>query len=326
MKRVWCTMESVEANLDALAASKVLVVGDIMLDRYWFGSVDRISPEAPVPVLTVGETEERIGGAGNVAANVRALAGVSSLIGFVGNDEAGRAVHDMVDSGQIGNGIYTDPKIKTTLKLRLIARNQQLLRTDFEDSPSRDALDQLIEQYGSFIKDHDAVVLSDYGKGALTDIPTLISIAKAHACPILVDPKGSSFDQYAGATIITPNLKEFIAVAGPCADEEEMERKAHDLIARLDIDCLLITLSEKGMVLFSKENAPVYQSAKTLEVYDVSGAGDTVIAVMAMSMAARLDNDAALDLANAAAGVVVSKLGTATLTCEELRFALMREN
>ena len=318
-------MESVERNLELLSAAKVLVVGDIMLDRYWFGAVDRVSPEAPVPVVAVNEIEERIGGAGNVAANVCALGGTSCLLGITGHDEAGEAIAGLVRERSIQGALQTDKTISTTLKLRVIARNQQLLRADFEQHPAQEVVDGLLEAFEEKEGDFDVVVFSDYGKGALSDIEKMIDIAIAQAVPVLVDPKGSTFDRYRGATVITPNLKEFAEVVGTPVDQDDMAQKAYPLLERLGIKQVLVTLSEQGMVLFAGGSC-IHQPAKTLEVYDVSGAGDTVIAVMAMAVAAGLSDQDSLDMANTAAGVVVSKLGTATLGLDELQDALLDGN
>ncbi len=317
-------MEWVEDKLERLADIRVLVVGDVMLDRYWFGSVDRISPEAPVPVVSVDSTEERIGGAGNVSCNVTALRGQSTLLGIVGKDEAGERVDDLARACGVTSALVVDENIKTTIKLRVISRNQQLLRADFETSPGVNALNRSMKQFEELIDQHDIVVLSDYAKGGLGRIEQMIEMANRHDKPVLVDPKGSQFERYRGATMITPNLKEFEAVVGEADSREEMGHKAAALIEALEISKLLITLSEKGVVLFNRQSTAMHRVAKTHEVYDVSGAGDTVIAVMAMALATGLNDADSLELANTAAGIVVSKLGTATVGMEELKVALQQ--
>ncbi|NKB75755.1 MAG: D-glycero-beta-D-manno-heptose-7-phosphate kinase [Gammaproteobacteria bacterium] len=315
-------MESVDHSLKNLSKARILVVGDIMLDRYWFGGVDRVSPEAPVPVVAVDEIESRIGGAANVAGNISSLGANSTLLGIVGDDEAGRQVTAIAASASIKNEVEVDPSIQTTVKLRVVSRNQQLLRADFEDRPGDPALSGMMQKYKKLLLEHDVVVLSDYGKGVLVGIEEMIRLANDAGKLTLVDPKGKDFSRYREATLITPNLKEFSEVVGACIDNADMETKAAKIIDELNIGKLLITLSEKGMALFAKDSLPIYQGAKTQEVYDVSGAGDTVIAVMAMALAAGLDDHDALDLSNSAAGVVVSKIGTATASLKELRSAL----
>ncbi|NKB61562.1 MAG: D-glycero-beta-D-manno-heptose-7-phosphate kinase [Gammaproteobacteria bacterium] len=319
-------MELVDDNLKRLTDARILVVGDIMLDRYWFGSVDRISPESPVPVLAVNDVQERMGGAANVAANVASLGASSTLLGVVGDDEAGKQICTLTRTASIRSEVYVDPSMQTTVKLRMVSRNQQLLRTDFEERPKEAALNGMMSRFSDLLGDHDVVVLSDYGKGALVYVEEMIRLANELGKQTLVDPKGKDFSRYAGATMITPNLKEFSEVVGSPVDDDELETIAGNVIHQLDIRKLLVTLSEKGMAMFAKNTRPIYQVAKTQEVYDVSGAGDTVIASMALALAAKLDDHDALDLANSAAGIVVSKIGTATASLEELRLALKGGN
>ncbi len=315
-------MESVDSNLEKLKQARVLVVGDVMLDQYWLGDVKRISPEAPVPVVAVNETEERIGGAGNVARNITALGGSCTILSVVGDDVAGKRVEEISTDSGITSEIITDPTIKTTIKVRVISRNQQLLRADFESQPHQNALEELLDKYAELIEKHDAVVLSDYGKGGLTQIDALIKLAKSKNKSVLVDPKGNDYSKYRGATMITPNLAEFESVSGEVVGNDDMDVKARYLIKQNELSHLLITLSEKGMVMFNADEGSIHIPARSREVYDVSGAGDTVIAVMAMSLSVGLEKSVALELANSAAGIVVSKLGTATANRNELKAAI----
>ena len=318
-------MVSADANLKKLAAGKVLVAGDVMLDRYWFGQVERISPEAPVPVVQVVASEERIGGAGNVACNITSLGGQCTLLAVVGDDEAGGKVAEIATHSGIAHQLVLDDTAKTTIKLRVLSRNQQLLRADFESPPGSAALDEVTERFSGLLAEHQAVVLSDYGKGGLDHIEDLIKLAAKKHIPVLVDPKGGNFARYRGANIVTPNRMEFEQVAGTVVDDDDMEAKANQLIKQHNFDKLLVTLSDRGMALFAKQCAPILREAHVREVYDVSGAGDSVIAVIAMATAAGIEDDIALELANSVAGVVVSKLGTATATIEELQAALKRD-
>ncbi len=337
----WCIMVSAEAKptakravardnkpadeLGKLAACNILVVGDAMLDRYWLGAVERISPEAPVPVVEVKSSYERIGGAGNVACNIAALGGKCTLLSIVGDDEAGGRVAEIATQSGINPQLVTDQSAKTTIKLRVLSRNQQLLRADFESPPPRTALDATTTRFANLLAGHQVVVLSDYGKGGLARIETLIDLAARARIPVLVDPKGGDFSRYRGATMVTPNLKEFEQVAGAITDDEDMAARAHDLMTRHQLEKILVTMSDRGMVLFSRQRDPIRREARVREVYDVSGAGDSVIAVMAMATAAGLPDDTGLVLANSTAGLVVSKLGTATATRDELKAALERD-
>ena len=318
-------MESADSNLAKLAATRILVVGDVMLDRYWMGEVKRISPEAPVPVISVQETNERLGGAGNVARNITALGGECSMLGIVGEDEAGRSIEKIARKSSIKVVLENDASINTTIKLRVVSKNQQLLRADFENSPCKEVLDTVLVRYQKLIGDHDAVVFSDYGKGTLAEIESMIKIAAANGKPVLIDPKGFDYSRYCGATLITPNLAEFESAAGVVQGDGDLEMKAASLIGKLDLKHLLVTLSDKGMKLFSADTESIHIPARSREVYDVSGAGDTVIAVMAMAFSARLPNYIGLELANSAAGIVISKLGTATASIDELRAAIMED-
>lgn len=323
-------MESAAADfyqraVDRLPACRVLVAGDVMLDRYWFGRVDRVSPEAPVPVIAVDASEERLGGAGNVAGNIAALGGKSTLLSVVGADEAGRKVAEIAARLRVDSQLVVDRAFQTTIKLRMMSRNQQLLRADFESFPGGPALKDAADKFAGLLEHHQAVVLSDYGKGGLNQIETLIDLAAKKNIPVLVDPKGGNFSRYRGAAMVTPNLKEFERVAGTVRDDADMRAKANHLMQAHDLNQLLVTLSNRGMALFSRERDTLRRDARAKEIYDVSGAGDSVIAVMAMAMATGLDDHAAVSLANSAAGVVVSKLGTSTADLDELRAAVGRD-
>ncbi|MFT6031822.1 MAG: rfaE bifunctional protein kinase chain/domain [Arenicella sp.] len=297
---------------------KTLVVGDVMLDRYWFGSVDRISPEAPVPVLAVKREESRAGGAANVAHNLLALGAHTKLLSVVGDDDAGREIERIIVGYGAQARLTIDKSIKTIVKLRMVAQNQQLLRADFEEKPSDEILSQCLDDYRDAVRQADVVVLSDYGKGGLTHVADMIAAAKALGKPVIIDPKGSDYSRYSGATLITPNMKEFEAVAGSCSSDAEFSCKAHGLRDELELDYLLVTRSEKGMSLFSRDGAQIDSPATALEVYDVSGAGDTVISLMALATVAGFSNEDKLTLANTVAGIVVGKLGTAVATIDEV--------
>ena len=311
-------MQSVENNLKKLATARVLVAGDVMLDQYWMGNVDRISPEAPVPIVTVNASEVRLGGAGNVARNIASLDGSSTLVGIIGHDDAGRSVTELARQSGINAIFQSDPAGKTTVKLRVVSKNQQLLRADFEGKPDQRVLAGMLMVFRDHIENNDAVVLSDYGKGGLADIEEMISITRRANKPVLIDPKGNDYSRYRGATLITPNLAEFESVAGKVESTDDLSDKAASVIRDYDLEALLVTLSDKGMTLFERNESPLHIPARSREVYDVSGAGDTVIGVMAMVFAADLDKSAGLGIANSAAGVVISKFGTTTATSAEL--------
>jgi rfaE bifunctional protein kinase chain/domain len=306
--------------LDKILQVRLLVVGDVMLDRYWFGEVNRISPEAPVPVVKVERVEERLGGAANVARNAASLGAVTALLSVVGDDEAGRSLARLLDEGQIDANLHIDREIDTIVKLRVIGRQQQLLRIDFETAPSHEVLQAKLADFERRVFDADVVILSDYGKGGLTHVSEMIRIARAHDKPVLVDPKGDEWEKYAGATVITPNRSELKQVVGGWKSEAELEAKARKLRGGLGIEALLVTRSEDGMTLFADETH--HQPAVAREVFDVSGAGDTVIATLAVMIAAGADWAEAIRVANIAGGIVVGKLGTAVVTRHELAAAL----
>ena len=304
-----------------LSSVRLLIVGDVMLDRYWFGDVSRISPEAPVPVVKVERCEERPGGAANVARNAAALGARVALLSLVGKDEAGESLARLVAEGGIDASLHVDEGVSTTVKLRVIGRQQQLLRIDFENRPSHEVLRAKLKEFQQRLPDCDAVVFSDYGKGGLTHISEMIQLARAAGKVVLVDPKGDDYSAYRGATIITPNRSEMREVVGRWKDEADLERRATELRERLELGALLVTRSEEGMSLFLPGRA-IHEKAVAREVFDVSGAGDTVIATLAVMAAHGADWADAIHVANVAAGIVVGKLGTAVVTRDELAAAL----
>ncbi len=305
--------------------AQVLVVGDLMLDRYWYGGASRISPEAPVPVVKVSHREDRIGGAGNVALNIASLGAGASLVAVVGRDEAAEALRTRLDSAGIHCDFQVSDTHPTITKLRVVSRGQQLLRMDFEEefAPSDSA--ELPDKTAGLLAGVRVVVLSDYRKGALRDPSGLLALARARGIPVLVDPKGDDFGCYRGATLLTPNLQEFEAVAGRCASEHELVSRGLAVAASLDLEALLITRGEQGMTLIRPAHQALHLPARAREVFDVTGAGDTVIAVLAASLASGVELPEAVALANIAAGIVVGKLGTATVSGPELRRAIQQE-
>ena len=303
--------------LAQLQQGRVLVVGDVMLDRYWYGSVDRISPEAPVPVVRVTREEERLGGSANVAYNVVSLGAPCTLLSVVGNDEASHTLERLIERTGITPCLGRDEQLKTTVKLRIIGRQQQLIRADFENAPQRELLATQTSQFNALIDQHQAVLFSDYGKGGLAHVADMIATARAHQRPVLIDPKGTDYSRYRGATVITPNRAELQEVIGRWQDEADLERKAQALREQLELDALLLTRSEEGMTLYDPQGS-CHVEAQAREVFDVTGAGDTVIATMALMLACGLTLAQAMEHANRAGGLVVAKFGTATLTYEEL--------
>lgn len=306
---------------EQLKKSRVLVVGDVMLDRYWFGDVERISPEAPVPVVRIHQMEERLGGAANVARNISALGAQATLMGVVGQDEAGGRIRALLAESGIQDHIFDDPQAKTTVKLRVLGKQQQLLRADFESLPDREVLLEKRDQFTALLPKVQAVVLSDYGKGGLLHIQEMIAAAKAHGVMVLVDPKGDEYSRYQGATMLTPNRTEFMQVVGRWQTESEMTAKAHRLRQSLGLAHLLVTRSEEGMTLYTDSQGSLLRchvTAQAREVFDVSGAGDTVIATLAVALSADATVQEAMEIANRAGGIVVGKLGTATVTADEL--------
>ena len=306
---------------ERLAKARVLVVGDAMLDRYWFGAVDRISPEAPVPVVRVTREEERLGGAANVALNVKTLGAQATLLTVVGDDEPARKLRHLLEQEGVTALLGSDPQLYTIVKLRVIGRAQQLLRVDFENQPDHEVLASLLSDYERVLPAHDVVLFSDYGKGGLTHIPRMIELARAAGKPVLVDPKGSDYSRYAGATVITPNRAELAQVIGLWSSEAQLLERAQALRKEHRLDGLMLTRSEDGMSLFDGEARDGGHSrvpAQAREVFDVTGAGDTVIATLAAMLACGLSLREAMPLANRAGGIVVGKFGTASVSYEEL--------
>ncbi len=312
-------------KLPDFSAAKVLVVGDLMLDRYWHGATERISPEAPVPVVHVHEEEGRAGGSGNVAINIAALGGKVSLLGLVGDDAAADTLAHQLQAAGVDARLFRESQYPTITKLRVISRHQQLIRLDFEDGfPAHDA-SAMLAQFASSLTDCDVVVLSDYGKGTLAQPQVWIDLARKAGVPVLIDPKGQDFSRYHGATLITPNWAEFQAVAGSCEDEAQLENAASRLIDDCALAHLLVTRGEQGMSLFNAKAEAHHLPTQAREVFDVTGAGDTVIATLALAMAANQSVEASTALANLAAGIVVGKLGTASVSATELENALQEQ-
>ncbi len=301
----------------AIAATRILVVGDVMLDRYWFGKVERISPEAPVPVVHVAKREDRLGGASNVARNIVSLGAHATLLGVVGADEAGVELARLLSEDGIEAKLITDPTIPTTLKMRVLGQQQQLLRIDFEQKPASASLDQLRHVFEPLLAQHDVVVLSDYAKGVLEQVQVLISLAQEKGLPILVDPKGSDYGRYRGASLVTPNRSEMQQAVGAWVSEADLALRAQKLRLDLELEALLVTRSEQGMTLFNAQGSD-HVEAQAHEVFDVSGAGDTVLATLAVMRAAKIEWSQAMRWANRAGGIVVGKLGTSIVTAEEL--------
>jgi D-beta-D-heptose 7-phosphate kinase/D-beta-D-heptose 1-phosphate adenosyltransferase len=309
-------------QLPNYSAARVLVVGDLMLDRYWHGPTSRISPEAPVPVVHVRQDENRAGGAGNVALNVAALGAKVSLLGFVGEDQGAVSLETLLKKAGVLCLFQAVANFPTITKLRVMSRHQQLIRLDFEDGFHNVDASDLLHQYHAELTQSQVVVLSDYGKGTLNNVQPFISLAKQMKKPVLVDPKGHDFSIYQNATLITPNLSEFEAVVGPCSNLQQLVERGQKLIETLSLEALLVTRGEQGMTLLSKDVEPLHLPTHAREVFDVTGAGDTVISVLAASLAAKKSLAEATQLANIGAGIVVGKLGTATVNTDELASAL----
>ncbi len=304
----------IPASLDNV---RILVVGDVMLDRYWFGDVSRISPEAPVPVVRIEKREERLGGAANVARNIVTLGGAAGLLGVVGQDEAGNTVDGMLEEIGVNSFLARDPSISTIIKLRVIGRQQQLLRIDFEEEPTDAVLRDKLTRFNTLLPEYQVIVLSDYTKGSLVNVADMITAAKQAGKCILVDPKGDDFSRYVGASVLTPNKSEMIRIVGSWKSEAELTEKAQKLREALQLEVLLLTRSEEGMSVYTAHQITHFPTMAR-EVYDVSGAGDTVIATLAIMLGAGLPIADAVALANRAGGIVVGKLGTATVSREEL--------
>ena len=306
---------------EQLAAARVLVVGDAMLDRYWFGAVDRISPEAPVPIVKVSREEERMGGAANVALNVKTLGAQATLLTVVGDDEPARKLRRMLEQQHIHALLGSDPNLYTIVKLRVIGRAQQLIRVDFENQPDHEVLAGMLSEFERVLPEHGAVLFSDYGKGGLTHIPRMIELARAAGKPVLVDPKGSDYSRYAGASVVTPNRAELAQVIGTWNSDAQLQQRVDALRAEHRLGAILLTRSEDGMSLFDgdpRDEGHVQVPAQAREVFDVTGAGDTVIATLAALLAVGLTLRDAMPLANRAGGIVVGKFGTASVSYDEL--------
>ena len=303
---------------DRIAKCSLLVVGDVMLDRYWYGEVSRISPEAPVPVVHIQREENRLGGAANVALNICTLGARATLLSMVGKDDAARILRELLVVKGIEAELGEDPGMETIVKLRVIGRTQQMLRIDFEKEPDHEVLYNMLETFADLVNDHDAVLFSDYGKGGLAHIPHMIKIARKVGKPVLIDPKGSDWARYSGASIITPNRAELAQIVGSWSNEIQLEEKAQSLRQKLGLQALLVTRSEEGMTLFEASGVKSVP-AKAREVADVTGAGDTVIATMALMVACGLSLSDAMEVANNAGSLVVSKFGTASLCYDELQ-------
>ena len=309
-------------NIPDFSVGTTLVVGDLMLDRYWSGGTDRVSPEAPVPVVHIQDIEERPGGAGNVALNIAALGGGVTLLGVVGEDAEGEALQKQLEGQGVDCSFQKEPGLRTSTKLRVLSRHQQLIRLDFEESMEKLSLIPMMEQFKAQLADCGAVILSDYGKGTLSQIEQIIVLARAAGKPVLIDPKGSDFSKYSGATLMTPNLSEFEAIAGECDSTAQLVERGQQLREQLQMDAMLVTRGEAGMTLLDGAQPPFHQPTHAREVYDVTGAGDTVIATLAAGIAAGANRQDATTVANLAAGIVVGKLGTATTSVAELYQAI----
>lgn len=315
-------IEIVKINIANFEQARLLVVGDVMLDRYWHGGTSRISPEAPVPVVNVKADEDRPGGAANVALNIVGLGAAATLGGIVGDDENADRLEQQLHQAGINTCFQHSAEVPTITKLRVMSRNQQLIRLDFEESLQALSTAPLQGAFAQALSHHDVVILSDYGKGTLQDVQALIQQAREAGKRVLIDPKGSDFERYRDASLITPNMAEFEAVVGPCASESDIEAKGEALCQSLGLEALLITRSEKGMTLIRQGLPALHVPTRAREVYDVTGAGDTVIATLALALAAGHELPEAITVANLAAGIVVGKQGTATVSIAELYTAL----
>ncbi len=308
-------------NVPDFSNVRILVAGDLMLDQYWFGPTSRISPEAPVPVVKVTKTAARAGGAANVAVNLSSLGAPTTVAGVVGDDPNGQHLQELLDKLGVKSELCKSLH-PTITKLRVLSRNQQLIRLDTEDAYSMADAEELAVIVDRHLDGQNVCILSDYAKGSLGDIRALVELCHKHAVPVLADPKGTDFDIYRGVTVLTPNLAEFEAVAGTSGDDAELFEKAQALRAELDITYLVVTLSERGMMVVTEDAEPEMFPAKAREVFDVTGAGDTVIATLAAGIGAGLNISEAAALANLAASLVVAKIGVASVTTDELRLAL----
>lgn len=305
-------------SVERIAECRILVVGDVMLDRYWYGEVARISPEAPVPVVHIQREEIRLGGAANVAMNIRTLGARVSLMSMVGADDAARSLRQLLSQNGIDAELGEHPGMETIVKLRVIGRSQQMLRIDFEKEPDYEVLAGMLERFEALLAQHDAVLFSDYGKGGLANIPQMIRMAREASKLVLIDPKGSNWERYAGASVITPNRSELVQLIGSWSSEAQLHEKVQSLRQKLDLQALLLTRSEEGMTLFESDRV-CSVPANAREVADVTGAGDTVIATLTLMVACGVSLEEAMALANRAGGLVVAKFGTASISYDELR-------
>lgn len=312
-------------EMPAFQDARLLVIGDVMLDRYWHGAATRVSPEAPVPVVKVNNREDRPGGAGNVALNIAALGSAARLVGIIGRDDTGQDLRSRLTAAGVYCDFLESADKPTITKLRVISQHQQLIRLDFEQLFDKTDIAGLNERAEALMSDVQAVVLSDYAKGALQDIQSLIAVARKRDIPVIVDPKGTDFGRYRGATLITPNISELEAVVGPCEHEDELVAKGLNLVRELELQALLVTRGEHGMTLIRPDSPELHLPARAQEVFDVTGAGDTVISVLAAALAAGDNLADATALANLAAGLVVGKLGTAAISGPELRRAILAD-
>ncbi len=312
---------SMKVDIPKFDKTRVMVVGDVMLDRYWTGPTARISPEAPVPVVRINNDEDRPGGAANVALNIASLGGQVTLTGITGDDEVADSLDTHLSAMDVICRFSRSEDVPTITKLRVMSRNQQLLRLDFEESFSEIDKSELNSIVENNLLQHDVLVLSDYDKGTLSNVPDLVSLARNHNIPVVVDPKGHDFSKYRGATLITPNLSEFEAVVGECKDEADLVAKGKALLIELELEALLVTRSEHGMTLI-RQDEELHIPTQAQEVYDVTGAGDTVIATLSLAIAAGSSFAEASALANVAAGIVVGKIGTSTISEIEIAQAL----
>jgi D-beta-D-heptose 7-phosphate kinase/D-beta-D-heptose 1-phosphate adenosyltransferase len=308
-------------QLPDFGLGNVLVIGDVMLDRYWFGDTSRISPEAPIPIVRVKNTDDRPGGAGNVALNIAALGSEVTLLGVTGRDEAAHKLAQQLTAAAVRHDLCMFDDQSTIIKLRVISRHQQLLRIDFEEQPTHFDQTVLIERFKAHLAQTKLVVLSDYLKGTLSNPQAFIQLARAAKVPVMVDPKGNDFSIYRQADILTPNMKEFETIVGACKSEQDILQKGRDLISRYELGALLITRGEDGMTLIERDQT-MHLPAYAREVFDVTGAGDTVIGVLAAAFASGLSLNSSAALANVGASLVVSKLGAAAVSAPELQVAL----
>ncbi len=306
--------------------TKVLIVGDVMLDQYWFGGTSRISPEAPVPVVLVDHMDERPGGAANVALGVQALGALPTLLGVVGIDAAALRLKQLLDENLLQCQLKSFAECNTITKLRILSRNQQMIRLDTEKHFPTEVGESLKTYYMDLLEGKDAVIISDYGKGSLSDPAWLIQAAGAKNIPVIVDPKSRDFSVYRKATVIKPNLKEFEAVVGPCPSDEILVNKALHFLKENDIESLVVSRSEKGLTVVTKAGLVTHIAAEARDVHDVTGAGDTVVAVLATALASGMDLVQAAMLGNVAAGIAVGKLGAATVSAQEIQASLARNN